>query len=118
MPRKNVLAFAALAVLFMAGKAGAETLELTCTLADTGDRRPLAIDLGTGLVSNGMGYNARRWAARITDSEIAWDEIFDSRIGHVMNHYVLDRSSGALHGTDLTNSSAREIARAVCSRAP
>jgi hypothetical protein len=117
MPRKRSLLIATLAVMFMAGEAEAETLDLTCTLAGKADRRPLVIDLGTGLVSNGTGYDARRWAARITDQEIVWDEIFDSRLGHVRNHYVLDRPSGALHGTDLANG-AREIASAVCSRNP
>jgi hypothetical protein len=95
----------------LASNASAETLDLVCTLAGSSQTRAVAIDLATTLVVNGTGYEARRWPARVTDRDVTWDEIFDSRIGHSANHYVYERASGALHGTDV---SGREVLSAVC----
>lgn len=59
----------------LASSASAETLDLVCTLAGSSQTRPVAMDLAAGLVSNGTGYDGRRWAARVTDRDVTWDEI-------------------------------------------
>jgi hypothetical protein len=95
----------------LASSATAETLDLICTLAGSSQVHPVTIDLATGLVANGTGYDARRWPARVTDHDVTWEESFDSRIGHSANHYVFERASGALRGTDV---GGREVVSAVC----
>jgi hypothetical protein len=61
----------------LASSASAEALDLVCTLAGSSQAQPVTIDLATGLVTNGTGYNARRWPARVTDQDVTRDEIFD-----------------------------------------
>jgi hypothetical protein len=104
--------------LFVSGglpsRAFAETLDLNCLNADGSQSYHVAIDLGSGLVSNGAGYNARRWAAVVSDKEVAWDEVFDARVGHTAHHYVLERASGVLRGTDTAGGGqGREILNLV-----
>ena len=70
------------------------------------------------MVSNEAGGSGRPWAARIAASDITWDEVFDSRIGRVANHYVLERGTGTLHRTDMTRSEdRREAVNSVCQKA-
>jgi hypothetical protein len=112
----GVIAAAALASPVSA--ASAETLNLTCKTTDGGQSRHLMIDLDSRLVSNEASGSGRSWAARITGNNIIWDEVFDSRIGHISNHYVFDRDTGTLHRTDMTGSeSGREVVNAVCQKA-
>jgi hypothetical protein len=99
------------AIGVLASSASAETLDLVCTRASESQTRPVTIDLATGPVSNGAGYDERRWVARVTDNDRTWDETFHSRIGHSANHYVYERASGALHDTDIDG---REVLSAVC----
>lgn len=94
---------ASLLSIMMSGVAAAETLEMTCAAAGGSDGHRLTVDLGTGLVSNDAGGSGRRWAARVTGTEVTWDEVFDSRIGHSANHYSLDRNTGKLSGTEISS---------------
>jgi hypothetical protein len=103
----------------LAPGAAAETLDLTCTAPGTSQTQHVAIDLGTGLVRNDIGGSGRPWAAKVTDANISWDEVFDSRIGHTANHFVLDRSTGALHRTDMTHAQpVSETLNVLCQKAP
>lgn len=108
--------FMATCVAFMvlASNASAEILDFNCTLAGDSHSFRLTIDPTMGLVSNEGGNNGRRWAARVTEKDIAWDEVYDDRRGHVANHFVLDRTTGMLHGSDI--SSSNEIANAICQK--
>jgi hypothetical protein len=91
--------------------ASAETLDLTCRAADGSQSQRLRIDLTSNLVSYEGSLSGRSWAAHVSGGDFSWDEIFDSRIGHVANHYVYEAASGALHGTD---AGGGEIVSAVC----
>jgi hypothetical protein len=98
--------------------ARAETLDLACSTADGSRAYHVTIDLAAGLVSNEAGRSARRWAAVVTDKDVTWDEEFDDRIGHTANHYVFERSTGTLRGTDMqSGGSGREFLNAVCRNA-
>ena len=111
-------ALAILALPFLPYAASAETLDLTCTSADSSHSWHLTVDLTSGLVSNDAGGSGRRWAARVTGNDISWDEAFDSRIGHTANHYAFDRATGSLRRTDMTRSeSGREAVNAICQKA-
>ncbi|MGH6872843.1 MAG: hypothetical protein ACREHE_15180 [Rhizomicrobium sp.] len=94
--------------------AQAETLNLTCTSADSSDARHIAIDLTSGLASNDTSSGGRRWAAVVTPNDVTWDEVYDSRGTHVANHYVLDRGTNVLHETDVARK--REILTATCQK--
>jgi hypothetical protein len=102
----------------LATAASAETLDLTCKATDSAQSQHLMIDLASGLVSNEASSSGRPWAARITGDNISWDEVYDSRIGHIANHYVFDRQTETLHRTDMTRSeNGREVVNAVCQKA-
>jgi len=103
---------------FSASAVSAETLDLTCKATNGTQSQHLMIDLASGLVSNEASRGGRPWAARITGDNISWDEVFDSRIGHIANHYVFDRQTETLHRTDMTRSeSGREVVNAACQKA-
>ena len=92
---------------------------MRCTAPGSSQAQHVAVDLGTKLIRNDMGGSGRPWAAKITDTNISWDEVFDSRIGHTANHYVLDRSTGTLHRTDKTRAQPiSETLDVVCQKAP
>jgi hypothetical protein len=74
----------------------------------------LTVDSASGLVSNESSMSGRRWAALVGDKDVTWNEIYDSHRGHIANHFVLDRTTGALHGADMADSS--EIMNAVCQK--
>ena len=103
----------AAAIFALGGSASAETLDLTCVNTDGSHSYRVAIDLESGLVSNGAGYDVRRWPAVVSDKDVAWDEVFDSRIGHIAHHYVFERASSVLRGTDMGNG-GREISNLAC----
>jgi hypothetical protein len=108
------LVFCATFLTFTAS-APAETLDLNCARASGSPAFRLIVDSGTGLVSDESGLSGRRWGARVDDKNITWDEVYDSRRGHFAHHFVLDRATGALHGTDVTKGG--EILSAVCQKA-
>jgi hypothetical protein len=100
-----------------ASATAADTLDLACNSPDKAHDYRLFIDLASGLISSDAGQGARRWAAIITDKDVSWDEVYDSRIAHVAHHYVLDRATDTLHGTDMAGA-GREIVTAVCAKLP
>lgn len=105
--------------LFVSGglpaRASAEILDFNCLNADGSQSYHVAIDLASGLVSNGAGYSARRWAAVVSDKDVTWDEAFDARVGHTAHHYVLERATGVLQGTDTAGGrQGREMLNLVC----
>ena len=106
----------AAAMFALGGSASAETLDLTCVNTDGSQSYHVAIDLESALVSNGAGYDARRWPAVVRDKDVTWDEVFDRRIGHTAHHYVFERASGVLRGTDM-GSGGREILNLACRKA-
>lgn len=108
------MAVGTFAIGVMASSAYAETLDLVCATASDSQPRSVVIDLTMALVFNGAGNDARRWPTRVTDKDVTWDEIFDSHIGHFANHYVYERASGALRGTDMAG---HEILSDVCHKA-
>jgi hypothetical protein len=108
------LAFWAVVLTFTAS-ASAETLDLNCARAAGSSAFRLIVDSGAGLVSDEGGPSGRRWAARVDDKNIIWDEVYDSRRGHFANHFVLDRATGVLRGTDTTKGG--EILSAICQKA-
>jgi len=99
-------------IFALAGSASAETLDLTCTNTDGSQSYHVAINLVSGVVSNGAGYAARRWPGIVSDKDVSWDEVFDRHIGHVAHHYVFERASGVLRGTDMD--SGHEILNLAC----
>jgi hypothetical protein len=103
------------AFMVLASSASAEPLNFTCASADSSDTFRVTTDLSSDLISNEGGQSGRRWAAHVTDKDVTWDEIYDLRRGHVANHFVLDRTTGSLHGADMATSS--EIMSAVCQKA-
>jgi hypothetical protein len=110
----GALAFCAAFLTFTAS-ASAETFDLHCAGPSGSPAFRLTVDSGTGLVSDESGLSGRRWGARVDDKNITWDEVYDSRRGHFANHFVFDRATGALHGTDVTKGG--EILSAVCQKA-
>ena len=97
--------------------ASAETLDLSCMPADSTQVHHIVVDLSSGLVFNDSDRGSRRWAAVITDKDVTWDEVYDSRAGHSANHYVLDRQAGTLHGTDVTHGgTGHEVVNAMCQK--
>ncbi len=100
-----------------AGASSAEMLNFACSAPDNAHAYRLAIDLDSDLIASDSGQGARRWAAIITDKDVSWDEVYNSRIAHIAHHYVLDRATGALHATDLAHDgSAHGILSAACSK--
>lgn len=101
--------------VIQAPAAVADSLELSCATAGGSHTFALSVDLSTGLVSNQGGYSGRRWARRVTDDDVTWNEVYDDRRGHVAQHFVLERPTGTLHGTDMAGGgSGTEILSAVC----
>jgi hypothetical protein len=98
----------------LASNASAETLDLNCARAGGSSAFRLTVDPASGLVSNEGSLSGRRWAVLVNDKSITWDEVYDSRRGHIANHFVLDRATGTLRGTDVTNGG--EILSAVCQK--
>jgi hypothetical protein len=97
----------------------ADILDLSCATTDSSRTFGLTVDRSTRLVSNQSSYSGRQWAAHVSDQDVVWDEIYDDRRGHVTQHYVLERPTGALHGTNVAGAiSGREILSAVCKKSP
>jgi hypothetical protein len=94
--------------------ASAETLDLNCAGAGGSSAFRLTVDPATGLLSNEGSPSGRRWAARVNDKSILWDEVYGSRRGHIANHFALDRATGTLRGTDVTNGG--EVLSAICQK--
>ena len=95
----------------------ADSLDLSCATTDGSRTFGLTVDLSTGLVSNQGSNSGRRWAGRVTDGNVTWDEVYDERRGRIAEHFVLERPTGALHGTDIAGgSSGRDILNAVCKK--
>lgn len=106
----------AAAMFALSGSASAETLDLTCMNTDGSQSYHVAIDLAASLVSDGAGYDAKRWPVTVSDRDVMWDEVFDRHIGHTAHHYVFERASGVLRGTD-TGNGGREILNLACRKA-
>jgi hypothetical protein len=112
---KHLAYFAAAALVGLAvSPASAETLSLICARANDSAGRHVVIDLTGGVVSNGAGYSAQRWVAVVTEKEVAWDENYASHRSRVSNHYVFDRQSNVLRGTD---AAGHEMLNAACQKA-
>ena len=98
----------------LALNASAETLNLNCAGTGGSSAFRLALDPTIDLVSNEGSLSGRRWAARANDKSITWDEVYDSYGGHIANHFALDRTTGTLRATDMTNGG--EVLSAVCQK--
>jgi hypothetical protein len=108
------LAFCAAFLTFTAS-ASAETFDLNCARAAGSSAFRLTVDSGAGVVSNEGGLSGRRWPALVSDKDVIWDEVYNSRRGQIANHFVLDRATGALRGSDMASGS--EILSAICQKA-
>jgi len=97
-----------------ASSASAATLAFTCTPAIGASNFRVTVDPDSGLVLNGNSQGGRRWAAHVNDQNVTWDEIYNSHSFHIANHFVLDRTTGALHGADIASNN--DIMNAVCQK--
>ncbi|HWY60692.1 MAG TPA: hypothetical protein VNW15_02205, partial [Rhizomicrobium sp.] len=59
--------------IVLASSASAETLILNCTPVGDSHTFRVTVDPTLGIVSNEGGHSGRRWAALVTDKDIAWN---------------------------------------------